>query len=161
MLLVDTGVFVAAADLDDRDHQACAALIESHHGPLVTTPLVITETGWLGGTSSSKNSVTSSRVSRGHDESVKTIATRRTAPTTSCVPASAWPTHRAQESGCGHNSCECVEALKSSITWTSAPVLTANHPGHSPWSRPQTRAQDRKSIPRSAAQTSKMTATNP
>jgi predicted nucleic acid-binding protein len=47
MLLVDTGVFVAAADLDDRDHLSCAALIETHPGPLVTTPLVIAETGWL------------------------------------------------------------------------------------------------------------------
>ncbi len=47
MLLVDTGVFVAAADLDDRRHDACAALIETHPGPLVTTPLVVTEAGWL------------------------------------------------------------------------------------------------------------------
>lgn len=30
MLLVDTGVFVAAADLDDRHHRACAALIDSY-----------------------------------------------------------------------------------------------------------------------------------
>ncbi|HEC08736.1 MAG TPA: PIN domain-containing protein [Acidimicrobiales bacterium] len=47
MLLVDTGVFVAAADLDDRNHHSCAALIETHPGPLVTTALVITEAGWL------------------------------------------------------------------------------------------------------------------
>ncbi|MFV0526649.1 MAG: type II toxin-antitoxin system VapC family toxin [Acidimicrobiales bacterium] len=47
MLLVDTGVFVAAADLDDRHNEACAALLESHPGPLVTTPLVATEAGWL------------------------------------------------------------------------------------------------------------------
>lgn len=47
MLLVDTGVFVAAADLDDRHHDACAALIETHPGPLVTTALVVTEAGWL------------------------------------------------------------------------------------------------------------------
>lgn len=47
MLLVDTGVFVAAADLDDRDHHACATLIQTHPGPLVTTALVATEVGWL------------------------------------------------------------------------------------------------------------------
>ena len=47
MLLVDTGVFVAAADLDDRHHHSCAALIETHPGPLVTTALVIAEAGWL------------------------------------------------------------------------------------------------------------------
>lgn len=47
MLLVDTGVFVAAADLDDRHHLACAALIRTHPGPLVTTTLVTTEAGWL------------------------------------------------------------------------------------------------------------------
>ena len=47
MLLVDTGVFVAAADLDDRHHHACAALVETHPGPLVTTGLVTAEAGWL------------------------------------------------------------------------------------------------------------------
>ncbi|MEM9201914.1 MAG: PIN domain-containing protein [Actinomycetota bacterium] len=47
MLLVDTGVFVAAADLDDRHHQRCAALLQTPDGPLVTTALVIVEAGWL------------------------------------------------------------------------------------------------------------------
>lgn len=47
MLVVDTGVFVAAADLDDTHHEQCAALIETHPGPLITTPFVIAETGWL------------------------------------------------------------------------------------------------------------------
>lgn len=47
MLVVDTGVFVAAADLDDRHHEPCAALVETHPGPLITTPFVIAETGWL------------------------------------------------------------------------------------------------------------------
>jgi len=47
VLLVDTGVFVAAADLDDANHHSCAALIETHPGPLVTTALVIAEAGWL------------------------------------------------------------------------------------------------------------------
>lgn len=47
MLLVDTGVFVAAADLDDANHHSCAALIETHPGPLATTALVVAEAGWL------------------------------------------------------------------------------------------------------------------
>ncbi len=47
MLIVDTGVFVAAADIDDRHHHSCAALIETHPGPLITTALVIAEAGWL------------------------------------------------------------------------------------------------------------------
>ena len=47
MLLVDTGVFLAAADRHDPDHAACRDLIEEHPGPLVTTALVVTETGWL------------------------------------------------------------------------------------------------------------------
>lgn len=47
MLLVDTGVFVAAADIDDRHHHSCAALIETHLGPLATTALVVAEAGWL------------------------------------------------------------------------------------------------------------------
>jgi predicted nucleic acid-binding protein len=47
VLLVDTGVLVAAADLDDRDHQVCAALLETHPGPIVTSALVVTEAGWL------------------------------------------------------------------------------------------------------------------
>lgn len=44
MLIVDTGPLVAAAD---PDHESCLYLLESHDGPLVTTPLVITEAGWL------------------------------------------------------------------------------------------------------------------
>lgn len=47
MLLVDTGVVVAAADLDDRHHHSSAALIETHPGPLVATALEIAEPGWL------------------------------------------------------------------------------------------------------------------
>ncbi len=47
MLVVDTGVFVAAADLDDANHRSCAALIETHPGPLVTTALFVAESGWL------------------------------------------------------------------------------------------------------------------
>ncbi|MCA1844401.1 MAG: hypothetical protein LC792_14670 [Actinobacteria bacterium] len=38
MLLVDTGVFLAAADRHDPVHAACRNLIEDHPRPLVTTP---------------------------------------------------------------------------------------------------------------------------
>lgn len=47
MLIVDTGPLLATADTADPDHPACLALLESHLGPLITTPLVATETGWL------------------------------------------------------------------------------------------------------------------
>ena len=47
MLLVDTGVLVAATDRPDRHHQACARLIEDDPGPLVTTTLVIAECVYL------------------------------------------------------------------------------------------------------------------
>jgi hypothetical protein len=47
VLLVDTGVFLAAADRHDPDHAACRDLIEQHPGPLVTTAMVVAETGWL------------------------------------------------------------------------------------------------------------------
>ncbi len=47
MLIVDTGVLLAAADRNDPDHDACARLLESHNGELVTTPLVVAETGYL------------------------------------------------------------------------------------------------------------------
>lgn len=46
MLIVDTGPFVATADESDPDHLACRALLEADPG-LVTTALVVTETGWL------------------------------------------------------------------------------------------------------------------
>ena len=47
MLIVDTGVLLAAADLNDPDHVACARLLEAETGPLVTTPLVVAETAYL------------------------------------------------------------------------------------------------------------------
>ena len=47
MLIVDTGVLVAATDRTDQHHQACAALLEAEPGPLVTTPLVIAECAYL------------------------------------------------------------------------------------------------------------------
>jgi predicted nucleic acid-binding protein len=40
-------VLLAAADRSDHDHTACRELLEAHPGPLVTTELVIAETGWL------------------------------------------------------------------------------------------------------------------
>lgn len=47
MLIVDTGPFVAVADVDDPDHAACDELLAIDPGPLVTTALVIAETGFL------------------------------------------------------------------------------------------------------------------
>jgi len=47
VLIVDTGVLLAAADRNDPDHDACAQLLENHDGELVTTPLVVAETGYL------------------------------------------------------------------------------------------------------------------
>ena len=40
-------MLLAAADRSDPDHTACRELLEGHTGPLVTTELVIAETGWL------------------------------------------------------------------------------------------------------------------
>lgn len=47
MLIVDTGPFVAVADIDDADHDACDELLDTDPGPLVTTALVIAEAGFL------------------------------------------------------------------------------------------------------------------
>jgi predicted nucleic acid-binding protein len=47
LLIVDTGVLVAAADTDDPFHEACATLLVGEPGPLVTTPLVIAEVAYL------------------------------------------------------------------------------------------------------------------
>lgn len=47
MLVVDTGVLVAAADLSDPAHEPCAALLASPAGPIVTTGLVIAEASYL------------------------------------------------------------------------------------------------------------------
>lgn len=47
MLVVDTGPLVATADRDDAHHADCRALLEEDDGPLVTTPLVVAEAGYL------------------------------------------------------------------------------------------------------------------
>ena len=47
MLLVDTGVLLAAADDADPDHGRCAAARGGQGDPLVTTALVVAETGYL------------------------------------------------------------------------------------------------------------------
>lgn len=47
MLIVDTGVVLAAADRSDPDHAACAHLLSDEPGEIVTTPLVVAEVGYL------------------------------------------------------------------------------------------------------------------
>ena len=47
MLIVDTGVVLAASDSGDPDHVACAGLLQDSVGPLITTALVIAESAYL------------------------------------------------------------------------------------------------------------------
>lgn len=47
MLIIDTGVLLAAADDNDPAHQACCDEIETTTAALITTPLVVAETGYL------------------------------------------------------------------------------------------------------------------
>jgi predicted nucleic acid-binding protein len=47
VLVIDTGVLLAAADDTDRDHTACADLVETTTERLVTSPLVVAEAGYL------------------------------------------------------------------------------------------------------------------
>ena len=47
MLLLGTGVILAAADTNDRAHEACLELLESTAEALVTRPLVVAETAYL------------------------------------------------------------------------------------------------------------------
>jgi uncharacterized protein len=47
VLIIDTGVIVAAADRNDPHHKACAALLENATGPLITSPMVIAEAAYL------------------------------------------------------------------------------------------------------------------
>ncbi|HZJ25638.1 MAG TPA: PIN domain-containing protein [Acidimicrobiia bacterium] len=46
MLLVDTGVLLAAADSTDRDHARCAELLAERRGDLNVVSLVVAETAW-------------------------------------------------------------------------------------------------------------------
>ncbi len=47
MLVVDTGPLLPTADISDKDHAACRALLEGDEGPLVTTAMVIAEAAYL------------------------------------------------------------------------------------------------------------------
>lgn len=47
MLIVDTGVIVAAADRDDRHYDEALESLASEAGPLVTTTMVIAEAAYL------------------------------------------------------------------------------------------------------------------
>lgn len=46
-VVVDTGVFVSAADTDEPRHADCAGQLTTHRGQLVTTAAVVAETAWL------------------------------------------------------------------------------------------------------------------
>jgi hypothetical protein len=47
VLIVDTGVLVAAADRTDRHHIRCAEIVSDDPGPLVTTGMVMAEAAYL------------------------------------------------------------------------------------------------------------------
>jgi uncharacterized protein len=47
VLLVDTNVWLAAADRRSRHHEACADVLSEHVGELAAVTPVIAETGWL------------------------------------------------------------------------------------------------------------------
>ncbi len=47
MLLVDTGVFLAAANRREQQHGACVELLRAHVGDLAATAPVIAESAWL------------------------------------------------------------------------------------------------------------------
>ena len=47
MLLVDTGVFLAAADRREADHASCVEVLSAHRGDLAATVPVIAESAWL------------------------------------------------------------------------------------------------------------------
>jgi uncharacterized protein len=47
VLLVDTNIFLAAADRRSDDHVVCAEIVRSHREELATTVPVIAETAWL------------------------------------------------------------------------------------------------------------------
>jgi hypothetical protein len=47
LLIVDTGILLAAADTSDPDHDACVSLLTGEPGVLVTSPLIVAETSYL------------------------------------------------------------------------------------------------------------------
>lgn len=47
MLLVDTNIFLAAADRRSDRHEVCAAILRDHQGELATTVPVTAEASWL------------------------------------------------------------------------------------------------------------------
>lgn len=47
MLIVDTGVLLAAADTADPHHHACLDLLTDEPEPLITTAMVIAETAYM------------------------------------------------------------------------------------------------------------------
>ncbi len=49
-MIVDAGPLYAYVDRDDRHHQVCLDLLETHPGPLLVPTLVITEVVYLLGT---------------------------------------------------------------------------------------------------------------
>ncbi len=46
MIIVDTGVLLAAADVADQDHHRCAELLRDHRREMVVPAPVIVETSW-------------------------------------------------------------------------------------------------------------------
>jgi uncharacterized protein len=46
-MLADAGVLLAAANQDEREHRACAELIEANAGALVVSPLVVAEVCYM------------------------------------------------------------------------------------------------------------------
>ncbi|ETK34353.1 type II toxin-antitoxin system VapC family toxin [Microbispora sp. ATCC PTA-5024] len=43
MIVIDSGPLVAAVNIRDRHHEACARLLRSHPGPLLVPATVVTE----------------------------------------------------------------------------------------------------------------------
>ncbi|HZW99492.1 MAG TPA: PIN domain-containing protein [Trueperaceae bacterium] len=47
MIVIDTGPLVAALNADDKDHERCVRLLETHQGRLLVPAPVLTEVCWL------------------------------------------------------------------------------------------------------------------
>lgn len=47
MIVADTGIFVGAADADDKHHAACAELVRQHKRELIVPSCVVVEVCWL------------------------------------------------------------------------------------------------------------------